>query len=57
MLWKSAAFRLLEPAAGEQLRARLSDAFDRFLEGVADNLGRLGVGVESRGYARGPVRP
>ena len=35
--WARTGF-LVDPAAAvEQLRARLSDAFDRFLEGVADN--------------------
>ena len=35
--WARTGFPVDPDAAVEQLRARLSDAFDRFLEGVADN--------------------
>ena len=35
--WARTGFHVEPTAAVEQLKARLSDAFDRFLEGVADN--------------------
>ena len=35
--WARTGFPVDPDAAVEQLKARLSDAFDRFLEGVADN--------------------
>ena len=35
--WARTGFSFDAAAAVEQLKARLSDAFDRFLEGVADN--------------------
>ena len=35
--WARTGFPVDPAAAVEQLKARLSDAFDRFLEGVADN--------------------
>ena len=35
--WARTGFPVAPDAAVEQLKARLSDAFDRFLEGVADN--------------------